>query len=347
MTLLIQLVAGVVAAIGSYLLARFVVIPLLRRRGVLDHPGERSSHETPVVRGGGIAVMGGTVLASVIGILVLGDTDGPHVMGLHVATALLSLVAAVAFGLLGFIDDLNSLSAIGRLVVQVLLASAVALLAYLTWEIPFVLAVGMVASIILSVNGTNFMDGLNTLVTVWGAMTAIWLMGWAFVAGDQPSAIVMVSFACALVGFLPLNCTPAASFLGDVGSYATGAFLAVAGWAVWAAGAPVIIVVAPFVVPMSDVVLTLCSRILRGEDIFTAHRSHVYQRLNSSGLSHERVSLVHLTFVVVSIVVALPAVLMPGWEMVAVTMCLWVIVVAIYTSIPRVVQHMTRRLVVG
>src|SRR5699024_9575822 len=111
----------VLSALATYLLARFAVVPLLGKRGVLDRPGERSSHDAPVVRGGGIAVLIGSSIASVGGALMLmasmstGDTLFPM-------SAALPLAAAFAFGLVGFVDDLNSLSAIGRLVVQGLLS---------------------------------------------------------------------------------------------------------------------------------------------------------------------------------------------------------------------------------
>src|SRR3546814_788075 len=46
--------AGVMAASFA---ATGLVLPLLRRRAVLDHPNERSSHAVPTPRGGGIAVV--------------------------------------------------------------------------------------------------------------------------------------------------------------------------------------------------------------------------------------------------------------------------------------------------
>ena len=44
-------------------LATGALIPMLRRRDVLDRPNERSSHLVPTPRGGGIAVIGAVLLA--------------------------------------------------------------------------------------------------------------------------------------------------------------------------------------------------------------------------------------------------------------------------------------------
>src|SRR6266853_597404 len=49
--------AGLIACLGTRAL-----IPLLRRRAVLDRPNERSSHAMPTPRGGGIAVVGAILL---------------------------------------------------------------------------------------------------------------------------------------------------------------------------------------------------------------------------------------------------------------------------------------------
>ena len=45
-----------------------------------------------------------------------------------------------------------------------------------------------------------------------------------------------------------------------------------------------------------DVLLTLVRRARRGEDLLAAHRSHLYQRLMATGLSHREVLLLNLKY---------------------------------------------------
>ena len=60
-----------VALVLGYAVNRFLVIPGLQRHAVLDHPTARSSHDTPVVRGGGIGVIAGTWLAALLLLLCI------------------------------------------------------------------------------------------------------------------------------------------------------------------------------------------------------------------------------------------------------------------------------------
>ena len=101
--------AGVIA--GAGLIAYFgtgALIPLLRRRAVLDRPNELSLHQIPVPRGGGIAVVGAIVLAwvALIGLGLLPRTSSPVLIG------------AVLLAAVSWIDDLRGLPPAVRLATQ-------------------------------------------------------------------------------------------------------------------------------------------------------------------------------------------------------------------------------------
>ena len=94
----------------------------------------------------------------------------------------------------------------------------------------------------------------------------------------------------ALAGFLGWNWAPARIFMGDVGSTALGALAVVAvlaggGTTAWCWYYPVVAL--PLV---GDAACTLVRRLLRGEDVLLAHRSHLYQRLVRAGWPHGRVA---------------------------------------------------------
>jgi UDP-N-acetylmuramyl pentapeptide phosphotransferase/UDP-N-acetylglucosamine-1-phosphate transferase len=93
-----------VAACGAVVaVAEAVTIPLLRRAAIIDVPGHRSSYTVPTPGGGGIPIAAGLLVAAVL----IGD-----------ANAAVFAFAVVAFGLLGFADDLRGLTRGWRLIVQ-------------------------------------------------------------------------------------------------------------------------------------------------------------------------------------------------------------------------------------
>jgi len=116
------------------------------------------------------------------------------------------------------------------------------------------------------------------------------VLGW--MGGDARYALLCASVAAAAAGFLWFNFPPARLFMGDVGSAALG-FLA-AGLLLWADRAGLfplwvgLLVFSPFIV---DATVTLLRRLLRGEKVWQAHRSHYYQRLVRMGWGHRRTVL--------------------------------------------------------
>lgn len=265
------------------LLVSFVVTvslaPLVRtallRRGVLDIPNERSSHGIPVPRGGGIASLGGTLVALVF--VAFRHEDAPWLV----------LAVAGALGLVGLVDDYKSLPATVRLAAQIAAGTIMGAFVGGGWWV----ALGAVA-IPFIVNVVNFMDGINGITSltmaVWGAT--------ALVLG-QTQAVPSLSLVGALaagsaLGFLPWNFPAARLFLGDVGSYLFGGIAAAGLLIGWHGGVPVVILAAPLTLYVIDTMTVLAKRVVRGDSLFVAHREHVYQRLvNDSALSHAVVSL--------------------------------------------------------
>lgn len=251
-----------------------LVVPILRSRAVLDVPGERSSHVVATPRGGGVAV----VLAL---IAVLAAMVQPP----------LAIVASVAgFAALGAIDDVRSLPAIARLIVQVVLAGLTSAAVISVLDLPSTVIVGFVgcmAWLVLYVNGFNFMDGINGI----SAMQAV-LMGVAFgVCGLILDSGLLTGGGAALAGaaagFLPFNARPAAKvFLGDVGSYGLGAAIALLAVLAVAEGVPVWVALAIPGIYLADVLGTLARRALERKPLLSAHRDHVYQHLIRTGSAH-------------------------------------------------------------
>jgi UDP-GlcNAc:undecaprenyl-phosphate GlcNAc-1-phosphate transferase len=243
---------------------------------VLDHPNERSLHQRPVSRMGGIGVVAG-IAASV-----------PFVSQMEWWP--LWLAACFLVGI-SFLEDIIGLPIIGRLVVHFLTAGGAAA-GLLPDHTGVVLVLLAVAAIVWMTNLYNFMDGMDGLA---GGMA---LFGFGFYAlagalgGHLPFAVTSAAIAAAAGGFLFYNFHPARIFMGDAGSTLFGFLAACLGlvgwqlgiWTLWFPG----LVFSPFIV---DATVTLFRRLLRGEKIWRPHREHYYQRLVLSGWGHRRTVL--------------------------------------------------------
>lgn len=268
----------------SFVIAFIAVQLLLTRfaRFALDRPNERSLHEHPVPRTGGIAILIGIAAA-----LPIGGVELWLPLGLGL------LLAAVSFA-----DDLKGLPIAGRLGTHVVAAGV--LVWYELSPIYFWQAALVVLGIAWLTNLYNFMDGSDGLA---GGMTVIGFAAYAVAAAwaEEPElATTCICIAAAAAAFLVFNFHPARIFLGDVGSIPLG-FLAgalgIIGWndEAWPLWFP-LAVFAPFI---SDATVTLARRLARGERVWQAHRDHYYQRLVRSGLGHRGTAYIAYAVMVV------------------------------------------------
>lgn len=288
------LVAGV-SAVLSFLLAGAWRRFALRRR-LLDAPGPRRLHQQPTPRGGGIAI----ALVLLAAVAWQGQGGGALFLGL--------LATAAA----GLADDLRNLSAMPKLMLQVLGALPLA------WAWPLApellgAAVGFSAALLLvlvAVNFWNFMDGSNGLAASQALLVGLGLAGLAGLA--SPVGCLGLVLAAACLGFLPHNLPRARLFLGDVGSLTLG--FAVAGLSLWAmsradTGAwPLLLLPSAMAV---DAGLTLLGRVLRRQKFWQAHREHLYQRAVAHGWSHAGVCAVYFCWTALSLGLALWLASMP------------------------------------
>ena len=279
--------AGLVAGIGTGAL-----IPLLRGAAVLDRPNERSLHEAPVPRGGGIAVIAAIAFAW-LG-LVLTGRAGPSL--------LVVLLGALLLARVSWRDDVAGLSPALRLAVQaVAVAAALGTAALIGFGalsltqgwLPQWLDTAVTALLWLwFINLFNFMDGIDGLAGSEAATIALGLAAFAATGvGEEPLLVLLAApVAAAAIGFLLWNWPPARIFLGDVGSvplgYLLGFLLLSLAWS----GYWRIALILPLYF-LADATITLGRRLARGERVWQPHRRHFYQRAVQRGLSHREVTL--------------------------------------------------------
>lgn len=247
-------------------------------RSLMDVPNERSSHSVPTPRGGGV----GIVIAFALALVVLWFS-GPGSSADFVAI----LGAGGLIAVIGFMDDHGHIAARWRLLGHF---SASGWLLFWIGGLPAVEIFGANVDLgwlghvlalfylVWLLNLYNFMDGIDGLAGVeavcvcLGACILYWLSG-AFDLIWTPLLL-----AAAVFGFLCWNLPPAKIFMGDAGSGFLGIVLGgLSLQAVWSSPALFwgwLILLGVFIV---DATLTLFRRLLRGDKVYEAHRSHAYQ----------------------------------------------------------------------
>lgn len=250
----------------------------LRRRGVVDVPGERSSHAAPTPRGGGIAVIAGAAA----GMAVL------YAMQPGVAPELWLAAGVGMMALTGLADDVRGLPIWLRLLAQSACAGLVMANGLVLDRLPLPAPLDLPAGVLRFpltwlwlvgvTNLYNFLDGIDGYAA-WQAMAGC--AGAAMLGASPAVWAAAVATGGAAAGFLVWNWHPARIFLGDVGSTALGFFLAVCPLAVGeqdrAAAVFTMAMILWFF--LSDGAYTLLKRLWRGEKIWTPHRSHLYQEM--------------------------------------------------------------------
>lgn len=271
---------------------------------LLDHPNERSLHDVPISRTGGLAIIGSLFLG-LIGSTVLGPlavkVDVPLSGWFHVGNWILGMTMLLS--LVSFVDDRGGVPVWFRLGCQFAASGILALGAGLLLpaiQLPFLGTIelrwlGVPLTILFLAwftNLYNFMDGMDGFA---GGMTVIGcgLLGYLGWQAHHPVIAVIATLqSAAAAGFLVHNFPPAKIFMGDVGSVFTGflaAALIVLGCrdGVFDLWVP-LIVFSPFIL---DATVTLARRALHHEKVWEAHRDHYYQRLVLSGWGHRRTVL--------------------------------------------------------
>jgi UDP-N-acetylmuramyl pentapeptide phosphotransferase/UDP-N-acetylglucosamine-1-phosphate transferase len=245
-----------------------LLIPILAHREILDCPNERSSHQVPTPRGGGIAVIGSTLLAWVV--FARTESMPSGVFGIVLGAVLLAAVS--------WFDDLRGLSPIVRLLAQAAAVAVGILVLPGPRDLFYLAAIGLVW--IWWINLFNFMDGIDGLAGTEAA---------AIGAGADPALRTLAAVVTgAAIGFLVWNWSPARIFLGDIGSVPLGYVLGFLLLDLAARGRWTIAVILPLYF-LADATITLVRRLLRGERVWQAHREHFYQHAVRRGLGHAAV----------------------------------------------------------
>jgi UDP-N-acetylmuramyl pentapeptide phosphotransferase/UDP-N-acetylglucosamine-1-phosphate transferase len=288
MKFLEHLLLGGALLLGAAAAACAGLIVMLRpvlQRYALARPNARSSHNEPTAQGGGIAVVGTTLLLSLI-VFAAEPFFGQAALQEFAPV----MVAAILLALVGMVDDIRGLKAMPRLLLQfVAVATVIAALpdeARIAPLIPLWLErVLLLLAGVWFVNLVNFMDGIDWMTVAEVVPITVYLVVIGFNGGLPAYAIVLAIALCgAMLGFAPFNQPVARLFLGDVGSLPIGLLL---GWLLLLVAGQGY-VAAAILLPLyylADATVTLLRRLRAGEKVWEAHRSHFYQRAIDGGFT--------------------------------------------------------------
>ncbi|MBL1219849.1 glycosyltransferase family 4 protein [Chryseobacterium sp. L7] len=263
-------------------LTELIYFRIADKYNIIDKPNHRSAHTQVTLRGGGIIFPVAFIVFCLLNLNEAVQNYWSFGVGL------------LALCTISFIDDVKTLSNKIRLSVHLI---SVALLLYFTgafalmplwaWPILFILIIG-------TLNAYNFMDGINGMTGVYSLVT---LASLAYINKEviqftDNNFIAYPVMACLVFLFFNFR-KKAKCFAGDVGSMGIG---------FWVIGLITLLIMRTgeykYILLLSiygmEVVLTIIERIMLKENIFEAHRRHLYQLLaNEKKISHLVVSSVY------------------------------------------------------
>jgi UDP-GlcNAc:undecaprenyl-phosphate GlcNAc-1-phosphate transferase len=314
----------IIAAVVTYLLT-----PLVRRGAIAINaqhaPRARDVHTQPTPLLGGVAMYGGLVA----GLLVADRLT--YLQGAFPSSRLIDglLLAGGLLVVVGVVDDRWGLGAISKLAAQIAAGGIVvwsgAYLPWIPWPgsetvllEPDLSYTVTILIIVATINAVNFIDGLDGLAAGVVGISALGYLVYVYELTNSVGtptqsvpAVASAVLAGMCLGFLPHNFNPARIFMGDTGSMLLGLLLAYGPISSTASldnnllvsyGTlhpanrfptilPLILPVAIWIIPYTDMVLAVIRRTLKGMSMFDADRQHLHHRLQNMGHSHRQTVL--------------------------------------------------------
>lgn len=288
-----------------------VVIRIFRSIDLLDRPDKRKIHSVSTPSLGGIAIFIGIVMALLMALPIADLATEKYLLG---ATALIFL--------LGVRDDLSSLLAQHKLVVQIFAAFLVVFLGGVKIEgfnglfgvnnFPWIFdEIFTVFVIVAMTNAFNLIDGIDGLAGSIALIISVFL-GWtAFESGLYINSALAFSISGATLGFLLYNWYPSKVFMGDTGSMLFGFMLTVLMVKFLTTPIPPSTILSPvatslalFVLPVYDTLRVMLIRIFTGRPPLSPDRNHIHHVLLKLGLNHGQSTACLASYNVIMIVFA-------------------------------------------
>ena len=288
---------GLICLVTAFLVAIICMPPLLsliKKFKLYDSPNNRKIHSDPIPTMGGIAIIAGMITALVLWY--------PFTNDLIQVSFFLSVIVLFAMGIM---DDLKDLSAKYKFIIQIGLATLIALSGvritsfngiFGIEELPlFTQYTITVLAIVGITNAFNLIDGIDGLAGGLAFMSLMVLGIFLTLSNENSSALIAFALAGGTLAFLYFNFNPAKIFMGDTGSLVLGFIISILCIRLMQAN---IIAVNPILphapvfvfgivlIPVFDAVRVFALRIWKGESPFTPGKNHIHHLLTNAGFSH-------------------------------------------------------------
>lgn len=312
-------VSFLVATFAAFLITAmsgYVFIPWLRKLkygqtiNEIGPTWHQSKQGTPTM--GGLMFFVGTLVGVIAGYSLLLNSEPTLMQETYQnqsISLLISVITALAFGFIGFVDDYIKvvkkrnlgLTEKQKLVLQFAVTVAFLLAQYMIGHINTAITIpwiGVVdlgyfyypivfAGITFMVNAVNLTDGIDGLCS---SVTFIVALGFFMISasyGYYANSIFACALAGALAGFLVWNFYPAKVFMGDTGSMFLGGSVVAMAWAVNRPEVLVLIGIIYTIEALSVVIQVTYFKLTHGKRIFKM--SPIHHHYEMSGWSEVKI----------------------------------------------------------
>lgn len=301
-----------VLAIAIPFLLTFFTLPIIIRVfkaiNFMDAPDRRKIHKINIPSLGGIAIYL-SILLTIAFVIPFNELYSHKFL---IAGLIVALI-------LGVRDDISSLYANQKLVVQTLAASLAVFYADIRLtgfygilgigEINEILA-GIISVFVIVVitNSFNLIDGIDGLAGSLALLASTLFGVWFLLLGDEFYSILCFSVASAFAAFLYFNWQPSKIFMGDTGSLVTGFLLtciafqfinsshALESENLLKFDSYVAVALSLLIIPIYDTLRVILIRLYAGRSPFTPDKNHIHHVLLKQGFSHSNASLILIMF---------------------------------------------------
>jgi len=270
------------------------VIMLVNKYRLHDIPDTRKEHLIPTPTLGGIAIVAGMAISLAFWF--------PFSFTNEIVTFFFSIIVLFAMGIT---DDLKDLSAKYKFIVEIALASLIALsgIRITTFgglfglnDLPITAQYTFTILAVVGItNAFNLIDGIDGLAGGLSFMSLVTLGLFLTISGDKSFALIGFALAGGVLAFLYFNMNPAKIFMGDTGSLVLGFVIAILCTRliqINSISAQPLLKTAPLfalgmvLIPVFDTIRVFGLRIWKGQSPFDPDRTHIHHLLTNAGFSH-------------------------------------------------------------
>ena len=272
--------AGVISIISMPLIILFC-----KKFSLYDYQNARKIHSGNIPRLGGVGIFLAFIISSFVYIIITKEDNLSKMLPIIIAGAIVFTFA--------LLDDLLTLPALAKLIVQLIAVSVVVFNGFrfkqiFSWVLPTPISLILTFGWILGViNAYNLIDGLDGLCGSFSISTIITL-GILYTLTGNPEAIFCFILAASIFGFLCFNWPPAKLFMGDAGSQFLGFMISV--FPLFDSSnifehnkLLIMIVITAF--PVFDTIAAIWRRLRDKKPIMSPDRSHLHHKLLNMGYS--------------------------------------------------------------